>query len=276
LRTARNVLLSALLALSVISLFLTPPVTSQAYVTTTSWTTEKSQVTTTSFGTSAVATQTVTSTVTNVHDYSFTLPSLPARDCDYDYANGTFHAGDRLIGKLVTSAVVDFYIMSSNQFHQFAVASCSRQYPALVAARGIISSYSLNWAVPGDGVYYFVFFNYASWGSGANEVVGSFHLEYSVSQSATITLRLRVTQPIVFSPAETLTATYPATVQTTQTSSRPILLMSFFFYLVVIVVLEAIAIGTMISQEEMQFCVNCGAVLPSDSKTCNKCGSAQP
>ena len=246
---------------------------SQAYVTITSWTTETGQLTTTSYGTSDVATQTLTSTVTNSHDYSFTLPALPARDCDYDDVNGTFHAGDRLSGKVVTSAIIDFYVMSSDQFHQFALGSCNRQYSALVAARKVISSYSLYWIVPADGVYYFVFFNYASWGSGTNKVVGSFSLEYPVSQSSTLTMRMRISQSTVIASAETLSAVYPSTVQL---SPGLVLPMSFFVYLVIIVVLEAIAIGTMISEKEMQFCVNCGAVLPQDSKSCNKCGSAQP
>jgi hypothetical protein len=271
--TARKALLPVLLALSVIPLILTSPVSSQAYVTVTSWTTETSQVTTTSYGTSAVATQTLTSTVTNTHDYSFTLDALPARDCDYDDLNGTFHAGDTLIGKVATNALMDFYVMSSEQFHQFALGSCNRQYPALVAAKKIFLSYSLYWVVPSDGIYYFVFFNYASWGSGANEVIGSFSLEYPVSQSATLTLRMRMSESIVFATAETLSTVYPSTVHAPPDLVLP---MSLFLYLVVIVVLEAIAIGTLISQEEMRFCVNCGAVLPLDSKSCNKCGSAQP
>jgi hypothetical protein len=273
LRTFPKALLPALLALSVISLFLTPSVTSQAYVTITSKTTETGQVTTTSYGTSAIATQTLTSTVTNIHDYSFTLPALPARDCDHDDVNGTFNAGDRLIGKVVTNGIMDFYVMSSDQFHQFVLGSCNRQFPALVAARKVISSYSLYWVVPADGVYYFVFFNYASWGSGTNQVVGSFTLENPVSRSATLTLRMKVSQSTVIATPETLTAVYHSTLQI---SPDLVLPMSLFVYLVVIVVLEAIAIGTMISEKEMQFCVNCGAVLPLDSKSCNKCGSAQP
>ena len=272
-RTAHKALLTVLLALSAISLFFTPSVNSQAYVTITSKTTETGQVTTTSYGTSAIATQTLTSTVTNTHDYSFTLPALPARDCDYYEVNGTFNAGDRLIGKVVTNGIMDFYVMSSDQFHQFALGSCNQQYPVLVAARKVISSYSLYWVVPDDGVYYFVFFNYASWGSGTNQVVGSFSLEYTISQSATLTLRIRTSQPTVLAITETLSSVYPSTVQI---SPGLVLPMSYFVYLVVIVVLEAIAIGTMISEKEMQFCVNCGAVLPIDSKSCNKCGSAQP
>jgi hypothetical protein len=273
LRTAHKALLPALLALSVISLFLTPPVTSQAYITITSKTTETGQVTTTSYGTSAIATQTLTSTITNTHDYSFTLPALPARDCDYDDVNGTFNAGDRLIGTVVTNGIMDFYVMSSDQFHQFTHGSCNRQFPALVAARKVISSYSLYWVVPADGVYYFVFFNYASWGSGTNQVIGSFSLEYPVSQSATLTLRTRTSQPTVLAITEISSSVYPSTIQM---SPGPVLPMSLFVYLVIIVILEAIAIGTMISEKEMRFCVNCGAVLPLDSKSCNKCGSAQP
>jgi hypothetical protein len=266
-------LLPTLLALSVITLFLTPPVSSQTYVTITSWTTETGQVTTTSYGTSAVATQTLTSTVANTRGYSFTLPALAARDCDYGEVNGTFHAGEVLTGKVVTNAIMDFYVMSSDQFHQLALGSCNRQYPALVAARKIISSYSLYWVVPADGVYYFVFFNYASWGSGANQVVGSLSFEYSVSQTATSTLRMRLSQPTIGATVETSSSVYTSTVQISQALILP---MSFFVYLVIIVVLEAIAIGTMISQEEMRFCVNCGAVLSPDSKSCSKCGSAQP
>ena len=246
---------------------------SQAYVTITSQTTETGQVTTTSYGTSDIATQTITSSVTKTAHYSFNLPALPARDCDYDYVNGTFHAGDTLVGRVVTNAIMDFYVMSRDQFHRIAAESCNLNYPALIAARRIVSSYSLYWVVPADGEYYFVFFNYASWGSGADKVVGSFTFESSVSQSSTLTLRTRVTQSTVLATATTLSSSYLSTVQS---SSGLILPMSFFVYLVIIIVLEAIAIGTLISEEEMRFCANCGAVLPSDSKSCKKCGSAQP
>jgi hypothetical protein len=266
-------LLSTLLALSVIPLLLTPPVSSQTYVTITSRTTETGQVTTTSYGTSDIATQTITTTATNTYHYSFSLPALPARDCDYDYVNGTFHAGDILVGKVVTNAIMDFYVMSSDQFHQVVLGSCSIKYSALLVARRVLSSYSLYWVVPADGVYYFVFFNYASWGSGTGQPVGSFTLESSVNQSSTLTLRTRVTQSTVVATVTTLSSSYLSTVQS---PSGLILPMSFFVYLVTIVVLEAIAIGTLISEEEMRFCANCGAVLPSDSKTCKECGSAQP
>jgi rRNA maturation endonuclease Nob1 len=33
--------------------------------------------------------------------------------------------------------------------------------------------------------------------------------------------------------------------------------------------------GKVKAKKEVQFCINCGAELPRDSKFCNRCGSAQ-
>jgi ribosomal protein L40E len=72
-----------------------------------------------------------------------------------------------------------------------------------------------------------------------------------------------------------------------QTSQAPVLPVSYF---VAIVVLAAIVVSfcwglisgrrrmkpaAAIGGVEVQFCINCGAKLPPESKFCNKCGSAQ-
>jgi ribosomal protein L40E len=284
-------LFSVLLVLSAIALLLTPTVNSQSYTTITSWTTETSQVTSTSYSTFAVGTTTQTSTATNIvmNEYSFTLPALSARACYYADVSGSFHAGDKLDGKVVASSVMDFYVMSSAQFQPFSHGRCDQQYPALVTARNVISSYSLNWTVPVDGTYYFVFFNHASWGSGTNQVVGSFSLENSESQSSTLTLTGWSTASNLITFAMTMTASsvYSSTVQTFPWSNLPT---NYIEYLVVIVVLAAIALGAIFisgkrarkptaakakAEKGVQFCINCGAELPPRSKFCNKCGSAQ-
>jgi ribosomal protein L40E len=78
---------------------------------------------------------------------------------------------------------------------------------------------------------------------------------------------------------------------TAETSPPPVLPMSYVEYLVVVVVLGAIAVGAIMTlgrkptaeqrtakanaKKGVQFCINCGAELPDDSKLCNKCGPAQ-
>ena len=85
----------------------------------------------------------------------------------------------------------------------------------------------------------------------------------------------------------TVTSTYYTTAQT---SPPPVLPTSYIEYLVVIVVL-GVAVGAIMTlgrkptaeertakataKKGVQFCINCGAELPRDSKFCNKCGSAQ-
>jgi ribosomal protein L40E len=149
----------------------------------------------------------------------------------------------------------------------------------------VVSSYSLDWTVPTDGKYYFVFFNYAPSGQGAFQAIGTFSLQYPVSESATLTLSSTVGNSIVFTTAETLSSEYSSTVQPFPWSS---LLMSYIGYLVVIAVLAAIVVGAILisgrrareptiveARKGVQFCTNCGAELRPGSKFCNKCGSAQ-
>jgi hypothetical protein len=290
-RISPRIVLSMLLVLPAIALLLTPSVSSQSYTTITSWTTETSQVTSSTYSTFAVATTTLTSTVTNTYNYSFTIPALSARACHYNYiAFANLTAGDRLVGQVVTSSVMDFYVMSSAQFQGFH-GPCNKQYPALVTANNVVSSYSLDWVVPADGTYYFVFFNYASWGQGTNQVVGSFSLEFLVPVSYPYSRYTTMTHLITFAITETAGSMYSSTVQTSPWSSLP---MTYIEYLVVIVVLGAIAVGAILlsgkrarkpaaakargkvkAKKEVQFCINCGAELPRDSKFCNRCGSAQ-
>jgi len=90
-----------------------------------------------------------------------------------------------------------------------------------------------------------------------------------------------------------LSSAYSSTPQTSPGPGLPT--SSFIEYFVVIVVLAAIAVGSILisrkrarmspkakastskmnAKKAVQFCINCGAELPDDSKFCNKCGSAQ-
>jgi ribosomal protein L40E len=286
LRTVSRTLFPAILVLSVIPLLLTPTVSTQSLTTITSWTTTTSQVTSTSYTTFAAATTSITSMTTTTDSYSFTLPAQQQRRCFYDYVNGTFKAGERVVGKVTVDVdTIDFFVMSKNQLLEFSHGYCDQEVSAYVKAINV-KSYVLDWVVPSDGEYDFVFFSYSSTGP-KPQITGSFSVQYALSQLVASTLRSTASTTIMSATTETLSSAYYSTVQTFLGGS------TFSIVLLVVAVFVALAVGFVVrasrrrarttvavkartgKEEGKKFCINCGAGLAPNSKFCSKCGSAQ-
>lgn len=125
--------------------------------------------------------------------FSFTVPGASGTPlkCYFSYFQGKYSAGQRLLGSLIADNRINFYVMSDDQERAFAVAPCGIAYAALVTAEDV-ASYSLDWIVPADGKYWFVFFNFArsvlSTGY-VPDVIGSFSLRFSiVSATSTVVI----------------------------------------------------------------------------------------
>jgi ribosomal protein L40E len=240
-----------------------------------------------------VGTTTQTSTVTATESVTFTIPELSPNYCYYTYVNDTFKAGVRLLGKVTTNSVMDFYVMSSAQYQAFRRSHCGDTVPAYVSAQSVASSYSLDWTVPVDDMYYFVFYNYAPSGQGAGQVVGTFALQEPMIQVATFTLKSTSSGSNVLAITKTMSSVFSSTIVQPSMPSMELLL----GIIVILAALAGIVVvafqrrgksrsqltaevtrkpeATIKPGKDTKFCINCGAELPSTSKFCNKCGSAQ-
>jgi ribosomal protein L40E len=285
-RFTRQVLFSILLLLSLIPLLSAPIVISQ----------NVSTVTNTSYSYS------VTSYVTSTSSLFVSIQFTVTAHCHYSYYpfNASGLKGTEIFGGVLTSSKMDFYIMTGNQYSDFTSAGgrTCQGIPAsgLVVAKGVTSAYAIDWVVPpNEGTYYFIF---------ANPYALDATVQFGLWKQAPVTELAYVTSLIVWTETRTATPTatqssatptlssvYSSTLQTSPGLARPT---TYIEYLAVIVVLGAIAVGAILisgkrarkptaaketseakTKKEVQFCINCGAELPRDSKFCNKCGSAQ-
>jgi hypothetical protein len=106
---------------------------------------------------------------------------------------------------------MDFYVMDTGQYTAFSHGSCGGEYAADVKASNFLS-YSLDWVVPADGDYYFIFFNYAPAGQGAGEVIGTFDLKYPGSKLVTLALYSTLSASNVFVTTETVGSLHTTTI----------------------------------------------------------------
>jgi hypothetical protein len=261
---------------------------SQSYTTFTSLTTTTARVGSTSYTTFAASTATMTSASTSTYIYSFTMPAEAPHACYYDDTYGTFSAGEKLVGKVTSPIPIDFFIMSTDQFNAFAHGRCEHEYASLLKAKATVS-YSLDWVVPSDGDYYFVFFNNPQGGQGSSAAHGSFSLELASSETVTSTIYSESSVMIHSTTTGTLRSLYVSTVQNYLGGIGFPISLLVIGVIVIILIIVAIAVirkrrqrtgtarrkKTRKPREEKSYCINCGAELSPGSKYCNNCGAAQ-
>jgi hypothetical protein len=263
----------------------------QGLTTITSWTTMAGQVTSTSYRTFAVTTTSITSLSTDSHYYTFTIPAQLARHCYFIYANITFKAADRVVGKVtVDSNTIDFYVMSRGQLVAFNHSPCDQAQDATAYVKALdIKSYVLDWVVPSDGEYDFVFSSYSA-SMPKPKITGAFSVQYILSQLVASTVYSKASTTIQSATTRTISSVYYSTVQSPLDSiTSPVSLLIIGVIVGIIVVVALVVVpkrektraraertgGPSRTEKEKSFCINCGAELPLKSKFCNKCGSPQ-
>ena len=299
----RKVLFSILLILSAVSLFSVPRVLSQNATT----------VTKTSYSLYSMTTQTVSNNTFFLSN-PFSVPERVTTTCYYQYYefNATGVQGSEIFGRLTTTSLIDFYIMTPDQYGEWlqSTARSCRAIAAgnaLVIAQGIASLYSIDWTVPSTySQYDFIFFN--SYATDATVQIALWiRTRTTVFLPATATVLSTTTESNTALVSQTQTSS-PASTQTYSTPSPPMSTVAIstksdqwplFLFIIVIIIAAAVLVFLLTiktrttkptvskatsertaAQEtgkpaRKQYCINCGAELPPKSKFCNKCGSAQ-
>jgi hypothetical protein len=278
--------LSALLLLSVTILALTPMAGSQSITTITSLTTATRQTTSTSYSTAAVGTTTATSTVTSAI-FSLTTLTVDAakpRTCYIRSFPYDGLAGEKLQGKWTSNYVINFYVMSESNFAKYKY--CGEPGSTYVTVE-MATSYSLSWVVPANERLRFIFENYATGSDLASARTVSFELYLVGQQSSTSMLYSTTSAQLILKSTVTLTSVSYSTIHSPLegiTSPAPLAAIGVIVGILIVIALVTIpkrqkrAAGTKKPSDVptgKSFCINCGAELQTNSKFCNKCGSAQ-
>lgn len=209
--------LVSVLFLSAIPLLSAPMVLSQNMITTTN----------TMYSPYSVATQTFVNRTIFLSN-PLTVPARTERfpgTCyyfDYEF-NSNGLQGSEIFGSLMTTSLIDLYIMTPSQFDDwtYSVArSCRGMVSgnALLIAQGIDSLYLIDWTVPSNySTYYFIFFNsYA--GDATLQVTLWTRILVTVFLPATATIFSTITQTATPSATRTQTPS-PASLQTSTYST---------------------------------------------------------
>ncbi len=136
----------------------------QGLVTLTTTLTRTIQVSRTQYSQYPISTMIATTTATNYMKSggSFMVPAATSESCYWNSFHYPHIKGQRILGSIISNPNIQFYVMNARQFDAHRnrmVRTCTGYSPsALVAAIGI-GSYNLDFLVPEDGDYYYVFWN---------------------------------------------------------------------------------------------------------------------
>jgi len=266
------------------------PTTSQSFTTITSWTTVTDVVTSTQLSTMVVSTTVVTSTATNTllrdTEKPFTVKAATPGGCQFLPVTYNAVAGQRLVGYVTSDKGLNFYLMSKDQFIRYEEAGCGQKVDAhLFIAE--TTSYTLDWVVPQDGTYYFIFENY---GSARNQdVKGTFAL-YDISlQTTTSTVYSTFSTEIEYTTTRSFSSVYstpisqPFPIGDNQMGVIALLLLAVPLGLVFAALRRRASKMPRASETPpvdvppapMQFCENCGRQISAGTLYCQSCGDKQ-
>jgi ribosomal protein L40E len=174
--------------------------------------------------------------------------------------------------------------MTSDQYQEFNGSGCNEIHPA-VLTREQVSSFSFDWVVPQDGLFYIIFLNLHS----ALDV----QITFSATTVLPFTLTSTIYSTIMQSTAVTLTSSVLSTGEVPQASLDMNSFGSNYLFIVAAIVIALLIVifllmrrgrsttkrrpssrpasGKTVSAE--MYCRKCGAKIPRDSTFCLECGS---
>jgi len=209
----------------------------------------------------------------------------------YAYLNFHATASEKIHIEMQSSGKVNFGVMSEKQFrnwetHMTCIGMVSLVYQAST------TSFSRDWVVPEDGIYYFTFLNILTTGLTITFKAGrAVQTQYPIYSTLTTQNVAIVTGTSIYTTQESLLPTTAPIAPYNMTGW--IVLGTIGVAAIALAVLLfslfrgskrgkatrrlSVAPKTKVSEKRAagQFCISCGARLPPKSMFCNKCGSPQ-
>ena len=267
-----------------------PTTSNQSFTTITSWTTVTDVVTSTQLSTMVVSTTVVTSTATNTllrdTEKPFTVKAATSGGCQFLPATYNAVAGQRLVGYVTSDKGLNFYLMSKDQFIRYEEAGCGQKVDAYLFIAET-TSYALDWVVPQDGTYYFIFENY---GSARNQdVKGTFALYDIRLQTTTLTVYSTFSTEIEYTTTRSFSSVYstpisqPFPIGDNQMGVIALLLLAVPLGLVFAALRRraskmpraSATRPVAVPPAPTQFCENCGRQISAGTFYCQSCGDKQ-
>jgi len=210
----------------------------------------------------------------------------------YDHLTFQAAASEKIHIEMQSSGKVTFAVMSEKQFRNWQTHMTCAGMASLVY-QGSTTSFSRDWVVPENGLYYFVFLNIMTTGATITFKAGrAVQTPYPIYSTLAKQNVATVTGTSIYTTQESLLPTTgPSSIEDLTRSTAlgvigiglPALVVLLFLYF-----REPKARRTTIEKPRVtrearvlkkesrgQFCIECGARLPPKSKFCNKCGSPQ-
>jgi hypothetical protein len=177
--------------------------------TITSLYTRTAQVTSTQYTYYAASTTTIVLTDTSEvrSSQAFTVPPATSELCYWYHLQYTHARGQRILGSVSSSPSTYFFVMNAGQYaaHTSGAAgrTCASYRPRALVSAISISSYNLDFVVPEDGEYHYVFYNPTK-----ELAVVTFRLWMEEAQTATSVLSGTRTLASAYTTTQTLSSVY--------------------------------------------------------------------
>jgi ribosomal protein L40E len=203
-----------LLVLSLIALVM-PHASSQGYTTITSLQTSTNQSTSTQVSTYPMGTSTQSSIVRDtLYDGPFTVPAPPStyycQDLEAPRTPFSATAGQTINGIVTSKTIVNFYVLTSADFNNWKHCDFATDHIVPAVSAEEIVSYTMNWKVPKDDSYYFVFVS--AWRTGTTERTdGTFKAWRDIPTTSTLTISTTSSAATTMTSLQTLTSLQTST-----------------------------------------------------------------
>ena len=153
--------ITSVLATNAMNFTTTQSATNGGEVAVTSYQTFTTTFATTKFNYQSITTSVTTSYSNSLYSGPFTITPTGQDYCGiYDNFPFTAQKNDVVVGTIASNITVSFYVMSEAQYQSWLTANRCGVYNANLFS-GAITSYNVNYVVPSDGSYEFLFLSEA-------------------------------------------------------------------------------------------------------------------